>query len=207
MDTFYNYGVPATREIISVARNSAGEYDWAPHVTRCQYLAENPLAPWNRPDPVKPQDWPEDQAWAPDLASHDPADYPGELWTPPLIVELIKIPQPDPVPGKIAEPILVWTETSCTRDWVVRDMTPSELDDSLRKVWPNTQAFLAEFTLTEMAGIGLSTDPTIAALRLMLSVWSGQIYSDDERVITGLSALQVAGIITSERQIEISTKY
>jgi hypothetical protein len=150
-------------------------------------LIDDVFAPWNQPD-----------------VSTDPADYPGLLWTPPLIVELVKIPKPDPTPGKIAEPVLVWTETSCTRDWEIRDMTPTELADSLRKVWPNTQAFLAEFTVTEMAGIGLSVDPTVAALRLMLSVWSGQIYSDDERVVAGLSALLGAGIITAERRAQIA---
>ena len=155
-----------------------------------QYAIENIIAPWNREGAV----------------STDPADYPGLLWTPPLIVELVKIPKPDSIPGKIAEPVLVWTETSCTRDWVVRDMTDDERAAAARKVWPNTQAFLPEFTVAEMAGIGLSTDPTIAALRVMLSVWSGQIYSDDERVITGLAALHLAGILSARRRMDITTK-
>jgi len=189
MTTFYNYGLPETRQIVTLHRSEDGVFDWSSMVPRGQFFIGDETAPWNQPD-----------------QSSDPADYPGLLWTPPLIVELTKIPQPDPIPGKIAEPIIVWTETSCTRDWEIRDMTPSELADTIREVWPNTQAFLAEFSLAEMAGIGLSTDPTIAALRLMLSVWAGQIYSDDPRVVTGIDAIEAAGILTAERAAQILTK-
>lgn len=190
MNTFYNYGIPATREIISVSRNSAGEYDWTPHVAQYMFLANNPSAPWNRENAI----------------SIDPADYPGMLWTPPMIVELVNTPLPDPIPGKIFEPVLVWTETSCTRDWQMRDMTSDELANSLRKIWKNSQAFLAEFSLSEIAQISISTSPTIAALRFILSTWSGEIFSDDERVVTGLDAIQSTEIINAIRRIEILKK-
>jgi hypothetical protein len=72
-----------------------------------------------------------------------------------------------------------------------------------RKVWPNSQAFLTEFTFPEMAAISLSADPTIAALRLLLSAWAGEVYSDDERVQTGLDALVATGILTEQRRAEI----
>ena len=200
------YALPQTQEIISIVTDDNGNYLIETLLPAGQFLLASESSPWNQPDPAKPEDWPEDREWAPDLVSHDPSDYPGLLWTPPLIVELVKIPHPDPVPGKIAEPVLVWTDTSCTRDWEIRDMTPSELADSLRKAWPTTREFLSEFTMEELAGMSLSTGPIVAALRLILSTWVGPIYSDDSRVEMGLSALQNAGVITPERRAQIAAK-
>lgn len=132
---------------------------------------------------------------------------PDLVWTTPAVSPLVKLPPPAcDRDTKTADPILVWSDTGCTRDWIIRDLTTEERAAVARKIWPNTQAFLAEFTIAEMAGIGLSADPTIAALRVMLSVWSGQIYSDDERVVTGLAALHIAGIITTQRRIQITQK-
>jgi len=180
------YAIPETRELISIVEDENGNPRLDTLCPPGKYIIDSPSAPWV-------------------LDSSGTID-PDLVWTLPAVSLLVKIPQPDLVPGKIAEPILVWTDTSCTRDWEIRDMTAVELADSLRKVWPNTQAFLAEFTIAELAGIGLSTDPTIAALRLMLSVWSGQIYSDDQRVETGLAALHLAGIITADRRAQILSK-
>ena len=199
-----SYALPQTQETISIVTDDSGNYLIETLVPAGQFLWASEFAPWNQPDPVKPEDLPEDQEWAPDLVSHDPADYPGMLWTPPLIVELAKIPKPDQIPGKIAEPVLVWTDTGCTRDWVVRDMTPSELADSLRKVWPSSVQFLGEFTMPELGGISVSIDPTIAAMRLILSSWIGPIYSDDPRVVMGLAAIEAAGIISAERRAQIA---
>jgi hypothetical protein len=75
-----------------------------------------------------------------------------------------------------------------------------------RKIWLNSAAFLAEFTMPELAAVELSTDPTIAALRLLLASWPADIYSDDPRIIGGLSALVAAGIITEARRGEILAK-
>jgi hypothetical protein len=74
------------------------------------------------------------------------------------------------------------------------------------KIWSNTQAFLSEFTMEEMAAIALSTDPTVAALRLLLSVWFSEVRSNDPRVMTGLNALQSSGILTAERINTILSK-
>lgn len=73
------------------------------------------------------------------------------------------------------------------------------------KRWPDTEHFLAEFTLEEMAGISLSTDSTVAALRFMLSGWRSAVHADDHRVIQGLDALVANGIISAERKAEILT--
>lgn len=200
------YGILETHEVISIVTNDNGEPNIENLRPRGQYALDDKSAPWNRPDPVKPDDLPEDAPWTTEVFSHDPADYPGLLWTPPVMAELVKLPRPDTAPGQTADPVLVWTETSVTRDWEIRDMTPTELPDSIRKTWATSQAFLSEFTIGEMAGIGLSAGPTIAALRLMLSAWSGQIYSNDEHVVTGLAALHLAGIITAERRAQILAK-
>ena len=181
------YALLETRELLSIVTDEDGNPRLDTLCPRGQYLAADPSAPWNQPD-----------------QSTDPADSPGLLWTPPLIVELVKTPQPDPIPGKIAEPVLVWTDTGCTRDWEIRDMTPSELADSLRKVWPSSIQFLGEFTMPELGGIGVSIDPTIAAMRLILSSWIGPIYSDDPRVVMGLAALEANGVITAVRRAQIS---
>jgi hypothetical protein len=71
------------------------------------------------------------------------------------------------------------------------------------KVWPDVEAFITEFTLDEMAAIGLSSAPTIAGLRLLLSAWRSSVQSEDPRVILGLNALVDTGIISRHRQLEI----
>lgn len=71
------------------------------------------------------------------------------------------------------------------------------------KRWPDAEQFMAEFQLPELAAISLSTEPIVAALRLMLSTWLSPVHSDDPRVQQGLDALVAAGILTSERRAAI----
>lgn len=71
------------------------------------------------------------------------------------------------------------------------------------KTWPNVQAFMAEFTMQEKAAIALSSDATIAALRLELTTWFSQVLSNDQRVQMGLDKLVELGIITEQRKQEI----
>ena len=73
------------------------------------------------------------------------------------------------------------------------------------KSWPDVEAFISEFTVDEMSQIGLSTDPTIAALRFLLSGWRSQVLSDDPRVVQGLTALVSLYILTEERKARILT--
>lgn len=73
------------------------------------------------------------------------------------------------------------------------------------KIWTNVQSFMAEFTMPEKAQIALSTDPTLAALRLELSAWLSDVYSNDQRVVTGLDKLVELDIITAQRKAEIIT--
>ena len=188
MSSFYTYGIPETREFVSIHKDESGEMRWSDIKPAWKHLLDDPIAPWNLPN----------------AASADPAEYPDFLWTPPVLVDLVDSPKPPLAANQIAEPVLVWTDTGCTRDWVVRDMTPSELADSLRKVWPSSVQFLGEFTMPELGGIGVSIDPTIAAMRLILSSWIGPIYSDDPRVVMGLAALEANGVITAVRRAQIS---
>lgn len=88
--------------------------------------------------------------------------------------------------------------------------TQEELDAALEalqavKIWPNVQQFMAEFTMAEKAQIGLSTDMTIAALRLELTTWLSTVESNDQRVVTGLNKLVELAIIDESRKAEILT--
>lgn len=88
-------------------------------------------------------------------------------------------------------------------DWVVLNKTLEELAADTRKIWPSTAEYILEFTFQEMSVINLSVDPTIAALRLLLACWNGEVWSDDPRVIAGLDALEAAQIINASRRQEI----
>jgi hypothetical protein len=65
---------------------------------------------------------------------------------------------------------------------------------------------MASFTLAETASISISENTTIAALRLILATWQGEIWSDDPRIIAGLDALVESQIITTERRDAILAK-
>lgn len=71
------------------------------------------------------------------------------------------------------------------------------------KAWPNVQAFMAEFTMEQKAAISLSTNPTVAALRLELTTWFDSVRADDARVIAGMQALASLGIITETQRAAI----
>jgi hypothetical protein len=71
------------------------------------------------------------------------------------------------------------------------------------KRWPSVEEFISEFTMPEMAAIGLSQEPTIAAFRFLLSGWRSEVHSDDIRVIQGLTVLVDLAIITEERKTQI----
>jgi len=87
-----------------------------------------------------------------------------------------------------------------TRGWQIHDIPVPDY-----KIWANAQAFVAEFANEEKAGIALSTDPTVAALRFELSTWFSEVHSNDPRVVAGLDKLVELGIITEIRRTEITT--
>jgi hypothetical protein len=71
------------------------------------------------------------------------------------------------------------------------------------KNWPDTGRFLEEFTPEELAAISLSTDTTVAYLRMFLSGWRSEVHSDDPRVVQGLITLVGLALITEERKAQI----
>lgn len=71
------------------------------------------------------------------------------------------------------------------------------------KTWPNVQAFMAAFTMQEKAAIALSTDPTIAVLRLELTTWLSSVPANSPAVLTGLDKLVELQILTRQRKTEI----
>jgi len=73
------------------------------------------------------------------------------------------------------------------------------------KKWPDVEHFLTEFTPPEMAQISLSTDETVAYLRLLLSGWRSEVHSDDPRVVQGMTALVNLAILTEERKTQVLT--
>lgn len=112
-----------------------------------------------------------------------------------------------PVPEKPSfDPVLQKEPQWGNGVWIVIDKTEEELQADARKVWDNASAFVQEFSLQEMASISLSQDPVIAALRLILSTWFGEVWSDDLRVINGLDSLVASGIIDENRRQEILNK-
>lgn len=78
-----------------------------------------------------------------------------------------------------------------------------------RKVWPNSAAFLMEFMpggdLSKVAAIQNTTNAKIAALRLLLSVWPQEVWSDDPRIQLGMAELAKVGIITEQEKESILT--
>lgn len=86
------------------------------------------------------------------------------------------------------------------------DLAQKDAVIAARKIWQDSAAFMASFTLAETASISISANTTIAALRLILATWQGEIWSDDPRIIAGLDALVESQIITTERRDAILAK-
>lgn len=75
-----------------------------------------------------------------------------------------------------------------------------------RKIWATVADFYAEFTGTEKYLIQSSTVPAIVVARGDLTMWRGDVWSDNVDVLAGLDAMVEAGVITAERKIEILKK-
>jgi hypothetical protein len=194
------FGDITTQTLVSLIETSPyGFPEPGYHVTQLCPPGKYPLAddraPWNKPDAD------------PDATTYLDEDGTPILWTPPVLVPLVKLPQPQFDPAtQTVEPTLVWSEDKVERDWTIRDLTAGELTLRARKVWATSARYLTEFSLQEMAAISLSPDPTIAALRLLMASWDGEVWSDDPRVIAGLDALEANQIIDATRRAEIIAK-
>lgn len=198
------FGIPSIEQLISLPVTSDGDPNWLAATPEGQYTLADPRAPWNAPDP-EPQEVDPEAAEQPqpEPINRDPDAYPGLLWTPPVVVPLVKMPAPTVAAGQTADPVLEWYDDRVERDWVVRDMTPEELAVSTRKVWADAGEFFAEFTDAEQEGIATSAHPVVGRLRLMLATWRARLFSDDPRVAGGLQLLVAVGILTPERHTAI----
>lgn len=119
------------------------------------------------------------------------------------IFDLLQYPQPEYDPKthylEATEAIEV-AQTRVVRSWAIQELQLADPG------WPNVQAFMTSFTMPEIAAVSLSTDPTIAALRLTLSTWLGRVEVPDLRVQTGLNKMVELGIISADRKAEIEAQ-
>lgn len=133
-------------------------------------------------------------------------------WTAPdghayLPIVAADAPVYDPETEKlVGAPDAVIDGQFVTGRYRVEPLTLEEIAALARKTWPNAAAFLAEFSMPELAAISLSTDPTVAALRLLLLAWPSDVWSEDPRIVGGLAALVAAGIIDETRKAAIVAK-
>lgn len=107
-----------------------------------------------------------------------------------------------------------------SKGWVISDgeinlvdgesVSEQELEAALEassrvKVWSSPADFIGSLSMGEQAGISLSDSPVLAALRMQLTVWAGEINGDDDRILTGLAEMVSRGIISEERRKELLT--
>jgi hypothetical protein len=74
------------------------------------------------------------------------------------------------------------------------------------KVWPSSADFWAAFTDSEKLAILASEIAGIILLREELRLWTGEVWSDDARVQSGLGGLVAVGILTNDRKAAILAK-
>ena len=198
------FGLTETQRLIQLPADTDGQPIWINHSPEGMHVRDDPRAPWNAPDP-EPQevDPAAPERTQPEPINRDPDAYPGLLWTPPVVVPLVKMPPPTVAGGQAADPMLVWHADRVERDWSIRDMTAEELAASTRKVWADAGEFFAEFTDAEQEDIATSTHPVVGRLRLMLATWRARLFSDEPRVAGGLQLLVAVGILTPERHTAI----
>jgi hypothetical protein len=90
--------------------------------------------------------------------------------------------------------------------WQNTNKTAEELAAESRKIWPSSADFWASFTDAEKLAILASTIAGIILLREELRLWTGEVWSDDPRVQSGLNGLVAVGILTPERRATILAK-
>ena len=75
-----------------------------------------------------------------------------------------------------------------------------------RKVWNSRVEFWNAFTVQEKLAIASSTNDMVKYFFAELTIWNGEVWSDDPRVQQGLDLLVSEQIITSERKQQILSK-
>lgn len=75
-----------------------------------------------------------------------------------------------------------------------------------RKVWNSRVEFWNAFTMQEKIAIATSTNDMVKFFFAELTIWNGEVWSDDPRVQQGLDLLVAEQIITPQRRADILAK-
>lgn len=73
------------------------------------------------------------------------------------------------------------------------------------KIWDNAIMFWESFNLNEQLLLANSNDPILNLMKIWLSIWKNEIWSNDPRVENALNKAEELGLITTERKNEILT--
>jgi hypothetical protein len=71
------------------------------------------------------------------------------------------------------------------------------------RTWPTKTEFWNEFTMQEKIAIANSTNEMVKFFFAELMIWTGEVWSNDERVVQGMNLLVTEQIITQQRCDEI----
>jgi hypothetical protein len=71
------------------------------------------------------------------------------------------------------------------------------------KTWPSRVEFWNELTQQEKIAIAASTSDMVKFFFAELTIWNGEVWSTDDRVIQGLNLLVTENIITQQKCDEI----
>lgn len=80
---------------------------------------------------------------------------------------------------------------------------PFKKVEQQNKIWLSRVEFWNEFTVQEKIAIAASTNDMVKYFFAELTIWNGQVWSDDPRVQQGLDLLVSEQIITPQRRIDI----
>lgn len=88
----------------------------------------------------------------------------------------------------------------------IKQIETENINLASRKIWETVSDFWSEFSNEEKYAIEVSQDQTLIVLRADLKLWLKDVWSDDPRIVMGLTALVSAGIINETRKAEIIAK-
>lgn len=77
--------------------------------------------------------------------------------------------------------------------------------DASHRVWNSRVEFWNEFTMQEKIAIAASMNDMVKYFFAELTIWNGEVWSTDERVVQGLTLLANEQIITEQRKLELLT--
>lgn len=105
--------------------------------------------------------------------------------------------------------LLVWQDayqSKPTYQELVAAHAEAVAEINARKVWNSRVEFWNSFNQQEKIAIAASTNDMVKFFFAELTIWNGEVWSDDPRVQQGLTLLVNEQIITAQRKMEILTK-